>query len=154
MTPPDDAPSAALLTAGVAPSWELIEGHASVPVVRDDPAVLVTSGGTTGGAKASRRSFGQWLAMVDGGPAPDRRQLICTPLPYIAQVLLDQTLLGGGAVVLLDRFEPAEVLRRCRVEPAESVEKAVAASLAEYGPKAKLAVIPKGPYVLPVVAAA
>jgi nickel-dependent lactate racemase len=49
---------------------------------------------------------------------------------------------------------PAEVLRRCRVEPVASVEQAVADSLAEYGPQAKLAVIPKGPYVLPVVAAA
>lgn len=49
---------------------------------------------------------------------------------------------------------PAEVLRRCRVEPAASVEQAVADALAEYGPQAKLAVIPKGPYVLPVVAAA
>jgi hypothetical protein len=32
-----------------------------------------------------------------------------------------------------------------------SVEEAVAASLAEYGPAARVAVIPKGPYVLPVV---
>lgn len=38
------------------------------------------------------------------------------------------------------------------VEPAESVESALAASLAEYGPDAKVAVIPKGPYVLPVLA--
>lgn len=49
---------------------------------------------------------------------------------------------------------PAEVLRRCRVEPAASVEEAVSESLAEYGPQATVAVIPKGPYVLPVVAAA
>jgi nickel-dependent lactate racemase len=34
------------------------------------------------------------------------------------------------------------------VESAASVEAAVAASLAEYGPAAKIAVIPKGPYVL------
>ena len=46
------------------------------------------------------------------------------------------------------------MLRRCRVEPAESVEQAVAESLAEYGPAAKLAVIPKGPYVLPYVVGA
>jgi nickel-dependent lactate racemase len=46
---------------------------------------------------------------------------------------------------------PADVLRRCRVEPAASVEQAVAESLAEYGPGATLAVIPKGPYVLPYV---
>lgn len=46
----------------------------------------------------------------------------------------------------------AERLRQCHVEPAASVEQAVAESLAEYGPRAKVAVIPKGPYVLPYVA--
>jgi nickel-dependent lactate racemase len=48
---------------------------------------------------------------------------------------------------------PAETLRRCHVEPAATVEQAVAESLAEYGPAARVAVIPKGPYVLPYVAA-
>src|SRR5262245_43008420 len=48
---------------------------------------------------------------------------------------------------------PPETLRKCFVEPAPSVEQAVADSLREYGPGAKLAVIPKGPYVLPYVAA-
>jgi lactate racemase len=43
---------------------------------------------------------------------------------------------------------PPETLRRLFVEPAESVEQAVADSLAEYGPAATIAVIPKGPYVL------
>jgi lactate racemase len=47
---------------------------------------------------------------------------------------------------------PAETLRRCHVEPAASVETALAESLKEYGPKARAAVIPKGPYVLPYVA--
>jgi lactate racemase len=47
----------------------------------------------------------------------------------------------------------AEVLKGCHVEAALSVEQAVADSLAEYGPEAKLAVIPKGPYVLPYVGA-
>src|SRR5205085_12533481 len=41
-----------------------------------------------------------------------------------------------------------EELRTCHVEPAASVEQAVAESLAEYGPQARVAVIPKGPYVL------
>jgi nickel-dependent lactate racemase len=45
-----------------------------------------------------------------------------------------------------------DVLRKCHVEPAASVEQAVADSLAEYGPSARVAVIPKGPYVLPCVA--
>ena len=47
----------------------------------------------------------------------------------------------------------AAALRQCHVEPAASVEKAVADSLAEYGPSAMVAVIPKGPYVLPYVSA-
>ncbi len=47
---------------------------------------------------------------------------------------------------------PPETLRRCHVEPAASVEQAVADSLTQHGPKARIAVIPKGPYVLPYVA--
>jgi nickel-dependent lactate racemase len=53
--------------------------------------------------------------------------------------------------VVTDGMSP-ELLKQCHVESAESVEQAVAASLAEYGPSAKVAVIPKGPYVLPYVA--
>src|SRR5262249_41752647 len=47
----------------------------------------------------------------------------------------------------------AETLRRCYVGPAPSVEDAVAACLREYGSSARIGVIPKGPYVLPYVAA-
>ncbi|MBX6313262.1 MAG: nickel-dependent lactate racemase [Isosphaeraceae bacterium] len=47
---------------------------------------------------------------------------------------------------------PAEVVSGLFVEPAASVEAAVADALAEYGPEAQVAVIPKGPYVLPVLA--
>jgi lactate racemase len=47
---------------------------------------------------------------------------------------------------------PAETLNGLFVEAAPSVERAVADSLSEYGPRARIAVIPKGPYVLPVVA--
>lgn len=45
----------------------------------------------------------------------------------------------------------AETLRQCHVEPATSVEAAVAESMQQYGPGASLAVIPKGPYVMPCV---
>jgi nickel-dependent lactate racemase len=48
---------------------------------------------------------------------------------------------------------PPQTLRRCHVEPAPTVEQAVADCLAQYGPHARVAVIPKGPYVLPYVAA-
>lgn len=47
---------------------------------------------------------------------------------------------------------PPETLRRCYVEPAATVEEAIQDCLAEYGPSAKIGVIPKGPYVLPYLA--
>jgi lactate racemase len=43
---------------------------------------------------------------------------------------------------------PAEVLNGLFVESAPSIEQAVSESLAEYGPQAMMAVMPKGPYVL------
>jgi nickel-dependent lactate racemase len=46
----------------------------------------------------------------------------------------------------------ADLLSGLFVEAAPTIESAVAASLAEYGPEAKIAVIPKGPYVLAQVA--
>lgn len=45
----------------------------------------------------------------------------------------------------------AATLQDCYVEPATSVEDAVRESLEAYGPDARVAVIPKGPYVLPCV---
>ncbi|HUE15330.1 MAG TPA: nickel-dependent lactate racemase [Planctomycetaceae bacterium] len=46
-----------------------------------------------------------------------------------------------------------EVLSKLFVDSAPSVEQAVADALAVYGPNARVAVVPKGPYVMPVVAA-
>jgi nickel-dependent lactate racemase len=46
----------------------------------------------------------------------------------------------------------AETLRRCHVQPVATVEQAVVDCLRQYGPNARVAVIPKGPYVLPYVA--
>ncbi len=45
----------------------------------------------------------------------------------------------------------ADELKRCYVESAPSVETAIADCLHLYGDKTKIAVIPKGPYVLPYV---
>jgi nickel-dependent lactate racemase len=47
---------------------------------------------------------------------------------------------------------PPATLQRLFVQSAPSVETAVAESLAEYGPDATIAVVPKGPYVLAMVA--
>ena len=43
---------------------------------------------------------------------------------------------------------PPQTINRLFVESAPSVEQAVADSLQEYGEQARIAVIPKGPYVL------
>jgi len=51
-------------------------------------------------------------------------------------------------VVVVSDGLPADVLERLYVESAPSVEAAVASALAEYGPNATLAAIPKGPYVI------
>jgi nickel-dependent lactate racemase len=69
------------------------------------------------------------------------------------QLVMLKKVLARCRVKVVTQGLSAEVLRRCRVEPAETVERAIAESLAEYGPHATLAVIPKGPYVLPVLAA-
>jgi nickel-dependent lactate racemase len=53
--------------------------------------------------------------------------------------------------VVSDGLSP-EILRRCFVEPAATVESAIADCIAEYGPTTRIGVIPKGPYVLPYVA--
>jgi nickel-dependent lactate racemase len=68
------------------------------------------------------------------------------------QVVMLSKVLERCKVKVVSDGLPAETLRRCHVEPAPTVEQAVADSLAEYGPAAKVAVIPKGPYVLPCVA--
>ena len=47
---------------------------------------------------------------------------------------------------------PAATLNKLFVETAPTVEQAMADSLRDYGPEARIAVVPKGPYVLPVVA--
>jgi hypothetical protein len=58
---------------------------------------------------------------------------------------------GRCKVKVVSDGVPAETLRRCFVEPAPTVEAAVAESLAEYGPAARIGVIPRGPYVLPYI---
>jgi fatty-acyl-CoA synthase len=76
-----------------------------------DVAVIVSSGGSTGVPKGSVRSFAAYTAMVaPTGPDPARRQLANGPLAHLTQVLVDTTLLAGGAVVLQDEVDAASTL--------------------------------------------
>lgn len=69
------------------------------------------------------------------------------------QLVMFKKVLAHCKVKVVTHGLPPDVLRECQVEPVASVEEAVADALAEYGPDAYIAVIPKGPYVLPVVEA-
>jgi nickel-dependent lactate racemase len=84
-------------------------------------------------------------AASERGPVPETCEMDEWQLLMLSKVL------DRCKVKVFTQGLPPEVLRRCRVEPAASVEQAVAESLAEYGPSARVAVIPKGPYVLPCV---
>ena len=94
-----------LLTAAATPSLP--------PALQADPNAtycLIASGGTTGAPKATQRSWANYAAMIDLGPCPQRRQLIATPLAYVAQTLADGVLAGGGTLVLHPDVEPREIL--------------------------------------------
>lgn len=67
------------------------------------------------------------------------------------QLVMFQKVIAHCRVKVVTHGLPPEVLALCGVEPAESVEAAVAEALAHAGPDATLAVIPKGPYVMPYV---
>ncbi|GAA4542865.1 class I adenylate-forming enzyme family protein [Pseudonocardia xishanensis] len=77
----------------------------------EDPAVLISSGGTTGVPKGSRRDFASYSTAVAAPVDPARRQLANGKLAYLTQILVDQTLLGGGLVVLQDHYEPVATLQ-------------------------------------------
>jgi fatty-acyl-CoA synthase len=81
-----------------------------------DLAVVVSSGGTTGVPKGSVRDVTAWAASVRVPHRPERRQLADGKLAYLTQVLVDQTLLGGGTVVLQDVVEPSLVLATIETE--------------------------------------
>jgi nickel-dependent lactate racemase len=108
-------------------------------------------------------------SMTEGIGSPEFQQLFRenASLPAFMQRIL------GKDYFVLDQWQLEELAKVCRkakvkivtdglpattlnslfVEAAPSVEQAVADSLAEYGPRATIAVIPKGPYVLPAVSA-
>jgi len=108
-------------------------------------------------------------SMTEGIGSPEFQQLFRenASLPAFMQRIL------GKDYFVLDQWQLEELAKVCRkakvkivtdglpattlnslfVESAPSVEQAVADSLAEYGPSARIAVIPKGPYVLPAVSA-
>ena len=92
----------------------LADGAVADPVASvarpGDLAIIVSSGGSTGVPKGSCRSFASYAALAVTDDNPGRRQLVNGKLAYLSQVLVDQTLTGGGLVILRDHVDPTDTL--------------------------------------------
>jgi nickel-dependent lactate racemase len=73
------------------------------------------------------------------------------PIPEQWQVEMLAKAKRGRRIAVFSEGVPASELARCHVDAAESVEAAVTDALERAGHGATLAVIPKGPYVIPQV---
>jgi len=82
----------------------------------------------------------QRMAAPDWQPIPDQWQV-----EELAKATRDHT------VLCVTEGIPPDTLRRLHVTPAPTVEGAVRAAIQVHGPNARIAVIPKGPYVIPVL---
>lgn len=118
----------------------------ALPIVKQGGTIILAAGLTEGVGSAEFESLFAENASLEG---------------FVERILgkdyfvLDQWQLEELAKVrrkakvkVVSHGLPAATIDRLFVESAPSVEQAVADSLAEYGPGAKIAVIPKGPYVL------
>ena len=122
----------------------------ALPIVKKGGTIVIAASMTEGlgspefqAALADYRTNGRY----DGPSSADTCEMDEWQL-----VMLKKVLAHCKVKVVTDGL-PAEVLRECLVEPVGSVEEAVGQALDEYGDAARLAVIPKGPYVLAVVEA-
>jgi nickel-dependent lactate racemase len=122
----------------------------ALPIVKEGGTIVLAASLSEGlGSPEFRQCIASsryMRAAGDRGPVPETCEMDEWQLLMLSKVL------DRCKVKVVTDGLPADVLRRCGVEPAGSVEQAVADSLREYGPRARVAVIPKGPYVLPCVA--
>ncbi|MEJ2865721.1 class I adenylate-forming enzyme family protein [Actinomycetospora flava] len=81
-----------------------------------DLGTVLSSGGTTGIPKSSVRDVAAWAAAVATPHRPERRQLASGAEAYLTQILVAQTIIGGGVVVLRDDSEPAALLEQVEAE--------------------------------------
>ncbi|HEY2191910.1 MAG TPA: AMP-binding protein [Actinomycetospora sp.] len=99
---------------------ELAAAQSSEPFVSrsrpSDLGTVISSGGTTGIPKASVRNAAAWAASVATPHRPQRRQLASGAEAFLTQVLVAQTIIGGGTVVLRDDSEPAALLAQIEAD--------------------------------------
>jgi nickel-dependent lactate racemase len=120
----------------------------ALPIVKRGGTIVLAASLTEG---LGSPEFREQLARYEADGWYDRPAASTTCEMDEWQLVMMKKVVARSRVRVVTHGLPAAELRRCRVEPAESVEAAVAEALAEHGPDARLAVIPKGPYVLPFV---
>lgn len=100
----------------VSAAQSFVPGPLRAPVLDPDaPALIGYTGGTTGlpkGVVHTHRSSAAVLAvMMTEWPWPDApRHLVCSPLSHAGGTVFLPTLLKGGSLVVLPRFDAGEVL--------------------------------------------
>jgi nickel-dependent lactate racemase len=129
--------------------YQAVKGlTAAMPIVKPGGTIVLAASMTEG---LGSPEFRAQLAAYEAEGRYDKPSPSATCEMDEWQLVMFKKVVAHCRVKVVTHGLPAAELRRCRVEPAASVEAAVAESLAEYGPSAALAVIPKGPYVLPYV---
>jgi nickel-dependent lactate racemase len=131
--------------------YQAVKGLTGVMGIVKDGGTIVLAASLTEGLGSEEfqhhiRDSRYMRGRSDRGPTPET----CGMDEW--QLLMLSKVLDRCKVKVVTHGLPPEVLRACKVEPATTVEQAVAESLGEYGPRARVAVVPKGPYVLPCVA--
>jgi nickel-dependent lactate racemase len=127
--------------------YQSVKGMVSaLPIVKPGGTVILAAGLSEGiGSSAFERLFHE-------NPTLDRfmERILSTDYFVMDQWQLEELakVRRKANVKVVSDGLPAETVNRLFVRSAPSVEDAVAECLAEYGPDATIAVIPKGPYVL------
>ena len=120
----------------------------AMPIVKKGGTIVLAASLTEG---LGSPEFQEQLADYDAKGRYDKPAESITCEMDEWQLVMFRKVVAHSRVKVVSHGLSADVLRRCRVEPNATVEQAVAESLAEYGSGATIAVIPKGPYVLPYV---
>jgi len=122
---------------------------AALPIVKDGGTIILAASMSEGIGSPQFRSLFQEHASL-----PEFMERILGDYFVMDQWQLEKMgqVCRKAKVRVVSDGLPAETLDRLFVRSAPSVEAAVAEALAEYGPGAKIAVIPKGPYVVAQVA--
>jgi lactate racemase len=130
--------------------YQAIKGlTGALPIVKEGGTIVLAASLTEGIGSP------EFVKLIDDNPdlAEFKRRIMGKDYFVMDQWQLEEfaKVVAKCKVKVVSQGLPAATLKKCHVEPAASVEAAVADCLKEYGPGARVGVIPKGPYVLPYV---